>query len=331
MGRKHRKEIYRQVFIAYKEMCARGEQPGPFKSFCIDHGVESAQMPQVLKGEFQKVTTLPGYRMYTGTRVGEDSRRALQVYEDFKRLCSSGGQKISFKSYCGEHGLSSKNILQCLRRRGIRLADIPGYRHVGTSRSGSRIRPAADYEAVFDGFKSLCSQGKQPGSLKQYCDSEGVSYGGIKHWIKKRGMRLSDCEGYDRFFSQRILSECGKRGLALYEEFKSLCGQNRQPCSFSAFCARNGLRASNVMSLLRTRGTGLSDIPGYRGRRPGKAMEVPFENVIFEEAGFLPAENNVITVSVDGHVAVSFPVDTDIAVVAKFVMKMGKEAGHVGA
>lgn len=64
----------------------------------------------------------------------------------------------------------------------------------------------------------------------------------------------------------------------------------------------------------------------------GACQEVPFENVIFEEAGFLPAGGgNVITVKVDGHVAVSFPADTDVAVIAKFVRKIGKEGGHVGS
>ena len=54
--------------------------------------------------------------------------------------------------------------------------------------------------------------------------------------------------------------------------------------------------------------------------------------MIFEDAGFLPAEvGNAITVRVDGHVAVIFPADTDVAVIAKFVRKMGKETGHVGS
>ena len=65
---------------------------------------------------------------------------------------------------------------------------------------------------------------------------------------------------------------------------------------------------------------------------PKKPQEIPFEEVIFEDAGFLPAEvGNAITVRVDGHVAVIFPADTDVAVIAKFVRKMGKEAGHVGS
>lgn len=79
----------------------------------------------------------------------------------------------------------------------------------------------------------------------------------------------------------------------------------------------------------------ITDIPGFawsNGRCCSRYNEVPFEEVIFEEAGFLPADSgNVIAVKVDGHVTVSFPADTDVAVIAKFVRKMGKEAGDVGA
>lgn len=79
----------------------------------------------------------------------------------------------------------------------------------------------------------------------------------------------------------------------------------------------------------------ITDIPGFtwsNGRCSSRYREIPFEDVIFEEAGFLPAEGgNVITVKVNGHVAVSFPADTDVAVIARFVRKMGKEVGHVGS
>ena len=79
----------------------------------------------------------------------------------------------------------------------------------------------------------------------------------------------------------------------------------------------------------------VTDIPGFvwsNGRCASCYSQIPFEEVIFEEAGFLPANNgNAITVKVDGHVAVSFPADTDVAVIAKFVRKIGKEIGHVGS
>lgn len=90
-----------------------------------------------------------------------------------------------------------------------------------------------------------------------------------------------------------------------------------------------------MSNFLQRKGLRVAGLPGYKGP-PGtsciKCIEVSFENVFFEEAGFLPAESgNVITVKVDGHVAVSFPAATDVAVIARFVRKMGKEAGDVGA
>ena len=78
-------------------------------------------------------------------------------------------------------------------------------------------------------------------------------------------------------------------------------------------------------------------LPGFKGPSGAgtlthRSQEIPFEEVIFEEAGFLPADSgNVITVKVDGHVAVSFPADTEVAVIAKFVRKMGKGVDDVGA
>ncbi|WP_347286120.1 hypothetical protein [uncultured Bacteroides sp.] len=79
----------------------------------------------------------------------------------------------------------------------------------------------------------------------------------------------------------------------------------------------------------------VAGLPGYtepKGSGNVKCQSIPFEEVIFEEAGFLPAyTGNMITVKVDGHVAVSFPADTDVAVIARFVRRMGKEAGDVGA
>ena len=52
---------------------------------------------------------------------------------------------------------------------------------------------------------------------------------------------------------------------------------------------------------------------------------------IQEVAAFLPTKScNVITVRIDGNVKVSFPADTDLSVIAKFIRKMGKEVTHVG-
>ena len=186
--------LYRQVFRSYKELCANGLQSCSFHAYCLEHGVDQCQMPIVLKGEFQKITTLPGYRRILPGVVNELCQR---VYNEFKDLCASGRQPGTFRSYCNRHGVTKRQMDGFKRRYKVRVAGLPGF--TGPSGTGN-----------------------------------------------------------------------------------------------------------------------------------GKCQSIAFEDIIFEEAGFLPTcDAGVITVSVDGHVAVRFPADTDVAVIAKFVRKMGKEAGHV--
>lgn len=188
-------ELYRQVFSAFKKMCAEGNQPSSFHAYCKKHGVDQCQMPIVLKDEYQPVTTLPGYI--------RDAGKAL--------LCSR----------------------------------------------------------IFEDFKKMCAEGKQPGTFKSYCDSFGVSRKRMHSYLNRNKLTIIGTPGYTYTWSTR----------------------NSHP----------------------------------------RCQEIPFEDVIFEEAGFLPCnDENVITVRVDGHVAVSFPADTDVDVIAKFVAKTRKEVGYVG-
>lgn len=186
--------LYRQVFSSYKELCVNGQQNCSFHSYCQEHGVDQCQMPMVLKGEFQKIRTIPGYRL-----IRKDGTNDLcwRIYNEFKELCASGKQPGTFRSYCDRYGITKRQMDGFKRRNKVKVAGLPGY-----------IGPVATGD--------------------------------------------------------------------------------------------------------------------------GKCQSIPFEDVIFEEAGFLPAnDTRVITVSVDGHVAVSFPADTDVDAIAKFIRKMRKEAGHV--
>lgn len=186
-------ELYRQVYTAFKRMCAEGRQPSSFCAYCKKHGVDQSQMPLVLKEEFRPVRTLPGYVIDRGMAL----------------VCSR----------------------------------------------------------ILTDFKDLCAKGEQPGSFASYCKSKGVTWNQMHDYLSQNKLRVSDLPGFYKG--------------------KSMAGVR--------YC------------------------------------EIPFENVIFEEAGFLPCnDENVITVRVDGHVAVSFPADTDVNVLAKFVNKTRKEADHVG-
>lgn len=191
-------ELYRQVFVAFRKLCAEGRQPSSFRAYCNKHGVVQSQMHQVLKGEFQNVKTLPGYKVYGNKGLHGVGKLCASIYEDFKRLCAVG---------------------------------------------------------------------EQPGTFTSYCKSCGVTFGQMDDYMRRNNVRVSGLPGYS----------------------------------------------------------------GPRGVRNPRYKEVPFEDVIFEEAGFLPADSgNAITVKVDGHVAVSFPADTDVAVVAKFIRQIRKGDGYVG-
>lgn len=182
-------------------------------------------------------------------------------------------------------------------------------------------------------FKELCAHGQQYCSFQSYCIEHGVEYDLMQPILKEEYCNLKTLPGY------RLIKRESKNGIArlcsqLYEDFKSLCAQGRCPGSFTRYCEQFGITRKQMHGYLRRNKLRVAGLPGsgipewHEGS--SKCKEIPFEEVIFEDAGFLPAgDANVITVSVDGNVTVRFPADTDISVIAKFVKKVGKEVGHV--
>ena len=184
------------------------------------------------------------------------------------------------------------------------------------------------YRQVFTSFRTLCAEGKQPSSFNAYCKAHGVDQRHMAQVLKCEFQCIRTLPGYIN--TSNICR-------TIYEEFKELCAQGRQPGTFNAYCLQHGITWKQMENYLYRNKLRVIGLPGFKwltgtGALNHHCQEVPFEDVIFEEAGFLPADSgNVITVKVDGRVAVSFPADTDVAVIAKFVRKIGKEADHVGA
>lgn len=184
------------------------------------------------------------------------------------------------------------------------------------------------YRQVFTSFRTLCAEGKQPSSFNAYCKAHGVEQCQMPHVLKGEYQRIRTLPGY---------SSIGSICRTIYEEFKELCAQGLQPSSFRSYYLRHGITCKQMEHYLYRNKLRVAGLPGFKGPTGTSALnhhsqEVSFEEVIFEEAGFLPADKGtVITVYVDGHVTVSFPADTDVAVIAKFVRKIEKEATHVGA
>lgn len=182
------------------------------------------------------------------------------------------------------------------------------------------------YRQVFQSFKALCARGEQPCSFSAYCRDYGVEQNQMRQILKGEFQNIRTLPGYRNI--SHICSE-------IYEEFKQKCAEGKQPGTFADFYSVHGVTWEQMHGYLKRNKLKVVGLPGYKmltGGSRSQSQEIPFEEVIFEEAGFLPAEGcNMITVKLDGHVAVSFPADTDVAIIARFVRKMGKEAGHVGS
>ena len=184
------------------------------------------------------------------------------------------------------------------------------------------------YRQVFSAFKELCASGKQPGSFSEYCRKHGVSQCQMPIVLKNEFQPVQTITGYRRITVKGLLYS------QIYEDFKELCTSGKQPGTFLSFCDKQGVTRNQMHNYLKSQKLKVVGLPGYSGPTGYKCQqyqEVPFEEIIFEEAGFLPnTPDSVITVKVDGHVTVSFPSDTDIDVIAKFVNRTRKEVGYVG-
>lgn len=188
------------------------------------------------------------------------------------------------------------------------------------------------YRSVLFKYIELHANGRLPSAFNAYCREQGLNAGMMRQIIREK---------FPDIKIPSVRNRMGQIYSRIYEEFKKLCSEGLQPGSFSSFCRSHGVSYKRMHWYLTDRHLRVEGLYGYQKpkRCPNSGnshkhacLEVPFEEIIFEEAGFLPADSgNVITVKINGHVAVSFPADTDVAAIAKFVRKMGKEAGHVGS
>lgn len=186
------------------------------------------------------------------------------------------------------------------------------------------------YRWVFTTFKTLCAAGEQPCSFYKYCRDHGVNPNMMPHFLKEDYQGIRTLPGY-KF--RRDIHSVGERYMRIYEEFKRLCASGNQPGTFVDYCYAHGVNRDQMHSYLRRNHLKVAGLPGYVGPA-GVGMphcrEIPFEEVIFEESGFLPAGNGMaIIVKVDGRTEVGFPADTDIDVIIRFIKNMGKESGRV--
>lgn len=188
------------------------------------------------------------------------------------------------------------------------------------------------YRQVFLSFKGLCAAGNQPCSFSKYCREHGVDQAQMRQILGDEFQNIKSLHGY-KTFSRRGSLGIGAQCARIYETFKKMCAEGKQPGTFKSYYLSHGITPKQMDGFQRRNKLKVVGLPGFvgpAGTGNGECEDIPFEDIIFEEAGFLPAADaTVITVNVDSHVAVRFPADTDVAVIAKFIRKMGKEAVNV--
>lgn len=188
------------------------------------------------------------------------------------------------------------------------------------------------YRQVYQTFKKLCEHGEQPCSFNQYCRQHGVLSCSMPWVLKDEYQNIKTLP----YYTYRRDTQTAKAYMKIYEEFKRLCSEGNQPGTFKDFCMEHGVTRGQMHGFMCRNHLRLVDIPGYSGpsvmsyRTRVRSAKVPFENIIFEEAGFISAANsNRIIVKVDDHIVASFPANTHIDVIVKFMVKLRKEGFNV--
>jgi len=136
------------------------------------------------------------------------------------------------------------------------------------------------YKQILSACKELCASGKQSCFFQEYCREHDVSY----YRIHLEYQSLNDIPGYTRDSSLKY------RCSQVYEDFKSLCADGRRPGTFINHYKGFGITERQMDGYLKRNRLRVSDLPGYTSPqtdRSSRYKEIPFEDVISEEAGFL--------------------------------------------
>lgn len=186
---------------------------------------------------------------------------------------------------------------------------------------------------VYFKFKELCRQGKQNCSFLTFCQEQGVSYREVACILKEEYQGVVGLEGYSRQPCDPLYTR--DQYYKVYLDYKELCERGERPGSFGKYCESLGYERGKAYNCLWRMGISVSSLsnPTVKCQDVDKPRDrdVSFENVIVEESGFFKIpQARAITVHLRDILSVSFPTDTDMDALARFVSQLGKEVAYVG-
>ena len=115
-----------------------------------------------------------------------------QIFSTFKESCASGRQTCSFLEYCRKHGVSYYRMYLVLKEEYQSLNEISGY----TRGSSLKFRCSQVYEE----FKSLCADSRQPGTFIDYYKGLGITKKQMENFLWRNKLRVIDLLGYTNPF-----------------------------------------------------------------------------------------------------------------------------------
>lgn len=118
-----------------------------------------------------------------------------EVYRSFIALCGKWKQDCSFVEYCRQNGVDAGYMNDILGDEFQGVRHIPGYKmtHVGKNKATTLL-----YGRIFDDFKVLCADGRQPGSFVAYCKERGIEYSRMNRYLNVRNLKVGSIPGYQR-------------------------------------------------------------------------------------------------------------------------------------
>ena len=113
------------------------------------------------------------------------------------------------------------------------------------------------YRQVFNSYKKMCVEGKQPSSFHAYCKKHGVSQCQMPVVLKDDYQPVKTLPGYVRDSGKALV--CSR----IFNDFKNLCAEGNQPGSFASFCKSFGITWGQMYAYLTQNKLRVSDLARY--------------------------------------------------------------------